>query len=126
MTEQSYLDPGAMKRQCLVAMNNLRADNDALKTADLSLTMFANDTELKGSSFDTLKSQISDYKTVLQEIRSSNDSDIADFRTLIQTVGDEVLDGNYILSQQSKAMAEAHFYEGQSEKWLEDANCCVA
>lgn len=122
MTEHSYLDPGAMKQQCLVAMNNLRADNDALKTAELSLTMFANDTELKGSSFDTLKSQISDYKSVLQEIRASNDSDIADFRTLIQAVGNEVLDGSYILAQQSKAMAEAHFYEDKSQKWLEDAN----
>ncbi len=130
MNENSYLNPNNIRSQSDAAIRNLVKDNNMLQVAEASLNNFINDREIKGEAFNALKQQISDYKKVLSAIRSANDSDIADYRTLKTSVGSEILDGAKIISQQNVAISSrdenrriANEYYGKSRDtqylWME-------
>lgn len=106
MNENSYLNPTKMKEQCDSAIQKLENDNEAIRVAENSLNTFLNDSEIKSEAFDALKFQMSDYITVLQAMRTANNSDIADFATLKSAVGDEVLIGSNILEQKAAALRQ--------------------
>ena len=82
MTEQSYLNPTAIREQCALAVRHLEEDNESLRTAESSINCFAQAGELKGAAFEALKQQLADYREAVQALRSCNEADIADFRTL--------------------------------------------
>lgn len=124
MTENSYLNPVDIVRQSVYAIWNLEKDNDAVAIAENKLCDFANDTELQGDAFDTLKQQISDYSTVLQALRSANDSDIADFDTLAKSVGTSVLDGSVIIPEKNNAYNDMLSYNDTANSYLARANNC--
>ncbi len=104
MREDSYLNPAAIKSQCSLAASHLEKDNESIRAAENSLEAFIQEEEIKGDAFDTLKQQLQDYTGIFQAARSANDSDIADFKTLSGAVGEEVLIGGNILSQQRTAL----------------------
>ena len=123
MNENSYLNPTKMKEQCDSAIQKLENDNEAIRVAENSLNTFLNDSEIKSEAFDALKFQMSDYITVLQAMRTANNSDIADFATLKSAVGDEVLIGSNILGQKAAALRQkaadeetAQYYEREAKK----------
>lgn len=123
MNENSYLNPTKMKEQCDSAIRKLENDNEAIRVAENSLNTFLNDSEIKSEAFDALKFQMSDYITVLQAMRTANNSDIADFATLKSAVGDEVLIGSNILEQKAAALRQkaadedtAQYYEREAKK----------
>lgn len=104
MREDSYLNPAAIKSQCSLATSHLEKDNESIRAAENSLEAFIQEEEIKGDAFDALKQQLQDYTGIFQAARSANDSDIADFKTLSGAVGEEVLIGGNILSQQRTAL----------------------
>lgn len=122
MTEQSYLNPTAIREQCALAVRHLEADNDSLCTAETSIACFAQTEELKGAAFEALKQQLADYREVLQAIRSANEADIADFRTLARAVGEEVLIGENILNQQRAALNAGDSYESMARENEQNAD----
>ena len=116
MTEQSYLNPTAIREQCALAVRHLEEDNESLRTAENSINCFAQAEELKGAAFEALKQQLADYREAVQAIRSANEADIADFRTLAGAVGEEVLIGENILKQQREALSAKDNYENMARE----------
>lgn len=104
MNEQSYLNPQHIREQSDGAIRMLQKDNTSLDTVENSLDIFMADEKLKSEAFKALKQQIKDYRTILQSLRLANESDIIDHETLKSSVGDEVLDGKNILTQQALAL----------------------
>jgi len=121
MDYSSWLIPSAVKSQCAIAIGRLQSDNEALGTTDGSLDTFINDSEIKSSSFDTMKQQISDYKLIADSIRCANESDIVDFETLQGAVGDEVLRGVDILTNKQNAENSRIRNEGTVQNYLAKA-----
>ena len=122
MTEQSYLNPTAIREQCALAVRHLEEDNESLRTAENSINCFAQAEELKGAAFEALKQQLADYREAVQAIRSANEADIADFRTLAGAVGEEVLIGENILKQQREALSAKDNYENMAWESEQNAN----
>lgn len=121
MNENSYLDPSAMRNCCEGAVKDLEKDNQSIRTAEKAVLRFINNKELEGRSFDSLRIQMNDYGMVLQAMRTANNSDIADFRTLSSSVGDEVLDGAKILECQKKALEQKREYENTAGDYARKA-----
>ena len=122
MTEQSYLNPTAIREQCALAVRHLEEDNESLRTAENSINSFAQAEELKGAAFEALKQQLADYREAVQAIRSANEADIADFRTLAGAVGEEVLIGENILKQQREALSAKDNFESMAREYEQNAN----
>lgn len=121
MNENSYLDPSAMRNCCEGAVKDLEKDNQSIRTAEKAVQGFINNKEMEGRSFDSLRIQMNDYGMVLQAMRTANNSDIADFRTLSSSVGDEVLDGAKILECQKKALEQKREYENTAGDYARKA-----
>ena len=121
MNENSYLNPTQMKEHCDSAIRKLENDNEAIRVAENSLNTFLNDSEIKSEAFDTLKLQMSDYITVLQAMRTANNSDIADFTTLKSSVGDELLIGGIILEQKAAALRQKAADEETAQEYEREA-----
>lgn len=121
MNENSYLNPTQMKEQCDSAIRKLENDNEAIRVAENSLNTFLNDSEIKSEAFDALKLQMSDYITVLQAMRTANNSDIADFTTLKSSVGDELLIGGIILEQKAAALRQKAADEETAQEYEREA-----
>ena len=111
-----------MKEQCDSAIRKLENDNEAIRVAENSLNTFLNDSEIKSEAFDALKFQMSDYITVLQAMRTANNSDIADFTILKSSVGDEVLIGGNILKQKAAALRQKAADEETAQEYEREAN----
>ncbi len=105
MNRSSYLDPSAIQNQCENAIQILNSDIDALQMLDHSLDGFATNNEIMSKSFNTLKQQLGDYKTVTQAICMAHESDKMDYESLKGAVAeaDGVLDGNIIITNMEKA-----------------------
>ena len=117
MDSSSYLNPENIKAQCESAVHTLQNDNDALYKVGNSLDVFINDGEIKSSAFDTLKQQISDYQTIIQAMKTANDTDIADYETLECAIGNELLDGALIIEQKKNAEAMWKNNEQKAEEY---------
>ena len=117
MDAGSYLNPETMKAQCDKAIRNLEKDNESLDTVNKSLDTFINNTDIQSSAFDTLKQQLSDYKSITKAMNTANDSDIADYETLKGAVGDEVLDGDVILTNKINSGESWQIDEETSERY---------
>lgn len=122
MNENSYLNPTKIKEECDSAIQKLENDNEAIRVAENSLNTFLNDSEIKSEAFDALKFQMSDYITVLQAMRTANNSDIADFTILKSSVGDEVLIGGNILKQKAAALRQKAADEETAQEYEREAN----
>ena len=117
MKESDYLNPNDIKSQCDQAINKLENDNETLNIVSKSVTAFSTDNEIKSVSFENLKQQLADYITVIDAIKSANAYDIAEFSTLKDLVGDEVLDGANIRSQMKKALDNKEFYLEKADEY---------
>lgn len=114
--------PEWYKSQCDQAIHKLENDNETLDIVSKSVTAFSTDNEIKSVSFENLKQQLADYITVIDAIKSANAYDIAEFSTLKDLVGDEVLDGANIQSQMKKHLITRSFIwkKQMSMKWKRD------
>ena len=117
MKESDYLNPNDIKSQCDQAIHKLENDNETLDIVSNSITAFSTDNEIQSISFDNLKQQLADYITVIEAIKSANTYDIAEFSTLKDLVGDEVLDGANILSQMKTALHNKEFYLEKADEY---------
>ena len=117
MKESDYLNPNDIKSQCNQAIHKLENDNETLNIVSKSVTAFSTDNEIKSISFENLKQQLADYITVIDAIKSANAYDIAEFSTLKDLVGDEVLDGANIRSQMKKALDNKEFYLEKADEY---------
>lgn len=124
MTENSYLNGKTLVEQNLGIIYNLEKDNEILIAAENSLASFIEEDEIKSNAFINLKQQISDYVEIIRGLRSANDSDIADFKTLNSIVGDSILDGAVITEGKERAKRLTNIYcntmtnfERQAEKY---------
>lgn len=117
MKESDYLNPNDIKSQCDQAIHKLENDNETLDIVSKSVTAFSTDNEIKSVSFENLKQQLADYITVIDAIKSANAYDIAEFSTLKDLVGDEVLDGANIQSQMKKALDNKEFYLEKADEY---------
>lgn len=117
MKESDYLNPNDIKSQCDQAINKLENDNETLGIVSKSITAFSSDNEIKSVSFENLKQQLADYITIIDAIKSANTYDIAEFSTLKDLVGDEVLDGANIRSQMKKALDNKEFYLEKADEY---------
>ncbi|MEE0862546.1 MAG: hypothetical protein U0L79_06140 [Lachnospiraceae bacterium] len=121
MTENSYLNGKTLVEQNLGIIDNLERDNGILRAAGNTLTMFSEDNEIKSEAFDNLKQQLNDYVEVIHALRSANDSDIADFRTLNNLVGDRVLDGAVIQEAKRESNKKKDLYSDLATSYAEKA-----
>ena len=119
MTENSYLNGKTLVEQNLGIIDNLERDNEILVAAENSLIMFCRDNEIKSEAFTDLKQQMNDYIEVIQGLRSANDSDIADFKTLNNIVGDRVLDGAVILNGKRESNRKKELYSDLATSYAE-------
>lgn len=117
MKESDYLNPNDIKSQCDQAIHKLKNDNETLDIVSNSIAAFSTDNEIQSISFDNLKQQLADYITVIEAIKSANTYDIAEFSTLKDLVGDEVLDGANILSQMKTALHNKEFYLEKADEY---------
>ena len=103
MQRTDYLNPSELKCQCAKAANRLEEDQRALETVYQSIGRFAGDSEIESTAFDTLKQQLADYQLLIEGMQIANDADAADFRSLGDLAGSEVLDGENIFCQMENA-----------------------
>lgn len=122
MNENSYLNPADIKNQCDAAIGNLEKNSQATHLTEWNLNLFIGDSQLESEAFLALKQQMEDYKTVLQTIRTANQCDIEDFRTLKLAVGFQELQGSVILEQMNNAMMAKKSDEEKVEKYRKKAN----
>ena len=121
MSASFYLDPAEIKAQCREAIDNLNEVSSKTINVEHKLGEFINNNELEGKAFDALKQQIADYKTVLQNIRSLIKYNISEYKTLMSSVGDKVLDGDKILKGQEYARNSIRAYEDRAKRCRENA-----
>ena len=121
MTENSYLNGKTLVEQNLGIIDNFERDNEILVAAENSLIMFCRDNEIKSEAFTDLKQQMNDYIEVIQGLRSANDSDIADFKTLNNIVGDRVLDGAVIIEGKRESNRKKNLYSDLATSYAEKA-----
>lgn len=81
MSAYFYLDPEEIKSQCREVIDNLSEVSSKTMAIEQKLDAFINNKELESKSFDALKQQIADYKTVLQSIRSLIKYSIGEYKT---------------------------------------------
>lgn len=103
MDTLNYLNPFAIKIQCLSAIENLRRDNESLSIASRSIEAFISDESLQAEGFEALRIQMSGYQTVINGLRFANMLDMSDYATLMSSVGNEILDGNIIVKQMEQS-----------------------
>lgn len=97
MEKSDYLDKQAIRAQCDAAIQGLEKDNETLMGISEAISQFT-DSNVKSSSFDALKQQVGDYRTLIAKLSVANSFDIAEYEMLKNSVGDgEVLDGNEIV-----------------------------
>ena len=87
MKENDYLNPDNLRGQCDAAVMKLLKDNAATYAVEKNLDTFIGNGQIISTAFQALKQQISDYKTVLQAMRTANQSDIDDFMLLKLRLG---------------------------------------
>ena len=121
MSASFYLDPAEIKAQCREAIDNLHEVSSKTINVEHKLDEFINNSELESKVFDALKQQIADYKTVLQSIRSLIKYNIDEYKTLMSSVGDKVLDGDKILKGQEYARGRIRAYEDRAKRCRENA-----
>ena len=121
MSASFYLDPAEIKAQCREAIDNLHEVSSKTINVEHKLDEFINNSELESKAFDALKQQIADYKTVLQSIRSLIKYNIDEYKTLMSSVGDKVLDGDKILKGQEYARGRIRAYEDRAKRCRENA-----
>lgn len=93
MNSNSRLVPASIKAQCNAGIEQLNADNAALNIANQSIDDFINDKSIKSISYNSMKQQLTDYKSVIHLLKLANDSDIMDYSWLYNLVGCDVLSG---------------------------------
>ena len=125
MSASFYLDPAEIKAQCREAIDNLNEVSSNTINVEHKLDEFINNSELESKAFDALKQQIADYKTVLQSIRSLINYNIGEYKTLMSSVGDKVLDGDKILKGQEYARNSIRAYEDRAKRCRENAVTCA-
>ena len=125
MSASFYLDPAEIKAQCREAIDNLNEVSSNTINVEHKLDEFINNSELESKAFDALKQQIADYKTVLQSIRSLINYNIGEYKTLMSSVGDKVLDGDKILKGQEYARNSIKAYEDRAKRCRENAVTCA-
>ena len=97
MERSDYLDRQAIRAQCDAAMQGLEKDNETLTGITEAINQFI-DSNITSASFDGLKQQISDYRTLITKLSMANSFDIAEYATLKNSVGEgQVLNGNEIV-----------------------------
>lgn len=121
MRESDYLNPDNLRGQCDAAIMKLLKDNAATYAVEKNLDTFIGNGQIISTAFQSLKQQISDYKTVLQAMRTANQSDIDDFMLLKLKVGNQELNGAVILEQKESALAAKKSDEKNAEKYRQKA-----
>lgn len=121
MKENDYLNPDSIRSQCDAAITKLLKDNVATYTVEKSLNAFVGNGQIASTAFQALKQQISDYKTVLQAMRTANQSDMEDFLTLKLRVGNQELNGAVILEQKKNALKAKKSDEKNAENYRKKA-----
>lgn len=121
MRESDYLNPDNLRGQCDAAIMKLLKDNAATYAVEKNLDTFIGNGQIISTAFQALKQQISDYKTVLQAMRTANQSDIDDFMLLKLKVGNQELNGAVILEQKESALAAKKSDEKNAEKYRQKA-----
>ncbi len=96
MNITSKLVPSSLKAQCRKGIERLTADNQALDIANQSIDAFICDESIKSISYNSMKQQLNDYKTIIYLLKSANESDISDYEWLCTLVGEDVLSGNVV------------------------------
>lgn len=121
MKENDYLNPDNLRGQCDAAVMKLLKDNAATYAVEKNLDTFIGNGQIISTAFQALKQQISDYKTVLQAMRTANQSDIDDFMLLKLRLGNQELNGAVILEQKESALAAKKSDEKNAEKYRQKA-----
>lgn len=121
MKENDYLNPDSIRSQCDAAITKLLKDNAETYTVEKSLNTFVGNGQIASTAFQALKQQISDYKTVLQAMRTANQSDMEDFLTLKLRVGNQELNGAVILEQKKNALKAKKSDEKNAENYRKKA-----
>ena len=122
MNYLSYLDPAAIKAQSAAAITELDNDLDDLSVTKKAITAFMNEPELKGNAYTALKKSMKQYRFYIRKLQEANIADIADHNTLIETVGDEVLDGCTIKYKERTAWESKVSNEGKASSHRDAAN----
>lgn len=121
MKANDYLNPDSIRRQCDAAIAKLLKDNASTYTVEKSLNTFIDDREITSIAFQALKQQISDYKIVLQAMRTANQSDMEDFQMLKLRVGNQELNGAVILEEKKNALTARKSDEKKAEDYRRKA-----
>lgn len=104
MQRSDYLNPVSMREQCERAVRRMEEDNKALNVVRESIERFVSGRGLRGEGFGALRRHMKDYGVIIEGIKMANMADEEDFKTLRDSVGEEVLDGENIFSQMENAL----------------------
>ena len=93
MRRSDYLNPEAIKRQCIKAASRLEEDCKSLEIAGSCIAEFVRNPEVETESFQALKQQLEDYIIIIEAMQIANIADAEDFKSFGRLVGSELLDG---------------------------------
>lgn len=124
MDSSSYLAPSEVKQQCNDMVKEYRNENTNIAKVRKNLQDFINDKKLKSDAFDALKSQVGDYMLLLSGMREANNADILDCKALKNAVGNEVLDGAYLIDSRDASKRRYDGYCAQESSYNAAASAC--
>lgn len=105
------LYPDSIKEQADSIIQNLKSDNKDLLSALQTISQFVQNTELKGSAWESMKYQLGNHEAVIQGFICANDSVIQEHENLKSSVGDENLDEQELIAKRDSLMSTNAFLE---------------
>lgn len=105
MRRSDYLNPEAIKRQCIKAASRLEEDCKSLEIAGSCIAEFVRNPEVETESFQALKQQLEDYIIIIEAMQIANIADAEDFKSFGRLVGSELLDGENIYGQMENSLS---------------------
>ncbi|SFG69022.1 hypothetical protein SAMN04487761_1389 [Lachnospiraceae bacterium C7] len=105
MSEVFYLNPTTIKDQCKAAISRADSNRDIIQNTKQYIEKFIGDKSIKSEKFDNFKIVMGDYLIVAMAMSASIIADIDDYNSLINKVGDEILDSEDMNAQLAKCQS---------------------
>lgn len=102
MDYSSKLNPFMIIAQSESAIKNITQCNGELQQLKNSVQSFIDDSYIKSDAFDMLKEYASEIPGLIDRIIECNVTEIAEYKTLAASVGDEILIGSIIITNKNR------------------------
>ncbi|MBQ7057793.1 MAG: hypothetical protein IJM83_00620 [Firmicutes bacterium] len=122
MNSTFYLDPESVQASCQLYISRLEEGNESLKrTEDAVLLGSDQDGSLAGEGIEACKSHLAAYREILSAMITISAIEIEESRALSRSVGDELLDGDELLSSLDELSSAGREAQGNADIWYSKA-----